>query len=211
MRILHKTTGALLLETRGAYLRDADLRGADLTGASLRGADLRGADLCAADLGGADLRGANLGGANLGRANLGGANLCGADLRDADLRGADLRGADLCGAKNVSPLIEAETLIVAQEGDICGWKKCRDGVLVKVGIRHGVRRHNATGRKCRAESVVVIEVLGASEGVSLYATETRYRAGEVVTAPNYEPDRWQECAGGIHFFITREEAEAFSY
>jgi hypothetical protein len=28
-------------------------------------------------------------------------------------------------------------------------------------------------------------------------------------ASDGNPDRWQECAGGIHFFITREEAEAY--
>src|ERR1051325_1812183 len=156
-------------------------------------------------LSGANLSGANLSRANLSRANLSRADLSGADLNWADLSGANLSGADLSGAKNISPLAFAQTLIVPPEGDICGWKKCAGGVLVKLGIPHGVPRHNATGRKCRAERAVVIEVIGAEEGVSTQDSKFVYRRGETVIAPNYNPDRWRECAGGIHFFITRSE------
>lgn len=91
---------------------------------------------------------ANLRSANLRDANFCGADLRGANLRGADLGGADLRGADLCGAKNISPLICAQTSIVAQ-GDIIGWKKLRNDVICKLSIPADALRSNATGRKCR--------------------------------------------------------------
>ncbi|MEI6358463.1 MAG: pentapeptide repeat-containing protein [Verrucomicrobiota bacterium] len=65
VKILHRFTGACLLEHVGADLSGADLRGSDLSGADLRSAGLSGADLRGSDLSGADLRGSGLSGADL--------------------------------------------------------------------------------------------------------------------------------------------------
>ena len=187
----------------GANLRGADLRGAELRRSILRGADLRGADLRGADLSGADLRGADL-----RVADLRGADLRGAYLRDADLSGANLSGAYLRGAKDIPAFANAQTVIVP-EGQIVGWKKCRDNVIVKLIIPAEARRSNATGRKCRAEYADVAEVIGAEAGISRHDGMTEYRVGQRVTCDKWCEDRWEECAGGIHFFITRDEAEAY--
>jgi Family of unknown function (DUF5758)/Pentapeptide repeats (8 copies) len=172
--------------------------GADLGGANLYGADLGGANLYGADLGGADLGGADLGGADLRRANLGGANL----------GGADLRRANLGGAKNIPTLADAQSVIVP-EGNIVGWKKCLNNVVVKLLIPQKAKRSNATGRKCRAEFVQVLRVFGATEGISQHDSKTVYRKGETVKCDNWNLDRWVECGGGIHFFLTRIEAENY--
>jgi hypothetical protein len=189
---------------RGADLYDADLHGADLYGADLRDADLHGADLRDADLRGADLRGADLYGADLRDADLHGADLRGADLRDVNLHGADLCGADLRGVIGLK-----KTYVAPEEGDIIGWKKCRNSVIVKLKIPASAERSNASGRKCRAEYVEVLEVFGASVGVSIYNCLVEYAVGKIVHCDKWEPDRWIECGGGIHFFMTREEAEAY--
>jgi hypothetical protein len=47
-------------------------------------------------------------------------------------------------------------------------------------------------------------------GRSLHNFDTVYRVGETVRPHQFDPDRWHECAGGIHFFITREEAADYS-
>ena len=171
------------------------------------GADLRGADLHGADLRGANLRGADLYGANLYRANLYGANLCDANLRGANLCRADLREADLRGAKYTTEL--DYTKIVPEVGAFIGWKKCLYDVIVKVKIPASAKRSNATGRKCRAEAVKVLEVIGADEGVSSYDRSFVYRKGETIRCHKWETDRFVECGGGIHFFITRHEAENY--
>ena len=176
-----------------ADLSEADLRRADLSGADLSVTDLREADLRGADLSGADLRGADLRGAY---------------LRDADLSGANLSGAYLRGAKDIPAFANAQTVIVP-EGQIVGWKKCRDNVIVKLIIPAEARRSNATGRKCRAEYADVAEVIGAEAGISRHDGMTEYRVGQRVTCDKWCEDRWEECAGGIHFFITRDEAEAY--
>jgi len=161
----------------------------DLISANLRGANLRGANLNDANLVGADLRGADLIGANL----------IGANLRGANLRSANLRGANLRGAKG-SLLAIAMTRILP-EGDLIGWKKCRDDVLVKLLIPAGVKRSHAFGRKCRAASVVVLELSRkAKVAVSDYDANTTYEVGKTVTPKEPFCDDWKnECASGIHF------------
>ena len=199
---------------RGADLYDANLRGANLYGANLRGANLRGADLRDANL-----RGANLYGANLYGANLYDANLRGADLYGANLRGANLYGANLRGAKDAD--YAAAQTIICPEGEIIGWKKAygrTDGkkpleVLVKLLIPSDAKRSNASGRKCRCSKAKVLEMTAFDDkpfdGIaeSTFDASFTYEVGKTVepTEPFCE-DRWNECASGIHFFITKEEA-----
>ena len=119
---------------------------------------------------------------------------------------ASLSGANLSGAQHISDLL-ASQLSILPEGTIIGWKKCAGDVIVRLLIPAESRRSNATGRKCRAESVRVTEVFGAHEGVSIYDSTFRYRKGETVTCHKWNENRWLECGGGIHFYLTRIEAE----
>ena len=132
----------------------------------------------------------------------------GADLYGADLRGAGLHGADLRGAKNIPHLAQAQTILLP-DGNLVGWKKCRDGVIVKVLIPQDAKRSNGTGRKCRADKVKVLRVFKGEVGISQHDGKTEYRKGADVQSDKWDADRWTECGGGIHFFITREEAEAY--
>jgi uncharacterized protein YjbI with pentapeptide repeats len=189
----------------GAYLRGADLRYADLRYADLSGADLSDADLRGAYLRGANLSGADLSDADLRYADLSDANLSGAYLRGANLSGADLSDANLRGAKNADYSIAMTRIL--PEGDLIGWKKCQGDVIVKLRIPADARRSHAFGRKCRAEFADVLEVIGAEVGIGLHDNETHYVAGQRVTPHAWEEDWMQECAAGIHFYITRIEAE----
>ena len=189
------------------------LRGADLSAADLRCANLRSADLSAADLSDADLSAADLRCANLRCAN----------LRDADLSDADLSDANLHGA-NLSELTVAQTSILPDEGDIIGWKKAWTDnempptpVIVKLLIPADAQRSNATGRKCRASKARVLD-LQDKQGNSLpsdttayssYDTDFTYKKGETVHVEDFDTNRWNECAPGIHFFITRIEAAEY--
>ena len=195
---------------RGADLRDADLCGADLRGSNLRCANLCDADLCDANLCGAYLRGANLYGADLCAANLRDANLRDADLRGANLYGADLRGTDLRGAN----LRDAKGCYLScpTEGSFIGWKKA-SGHIVKLRIPEDARRSSATGHKCRCDKAYVMEIQNM-DGTK--ATEDTVRAdhdknfvytvGATVEVPDFDDNRWSECAPGIHFFIDRRAA-----
>jgi hypothetical protein len=143
------------------------------------------------------------------RADLRSADLRDADLQGADLWGANLRDADLQGAKNISEFICA-TASILPEGDIIGWKKCKNDVIIKLLIPKKAKRSNATGRKCRAEYVKILEVIGADVGIGSYDDgKTIYEVGKTVKADSWDEERWVECSHGIHFFITRYEAEQY--
>ena len=172
-------------------------------------ADLRGANLCDADLCGADLRGADLCGADLR-----GANLC-----DADLRGANLCDADLRGAKNIDSITWSiytafYPLQCPEKGAYIAYKKAH-GLIVELEIPADAMRSSATSRKCRASKARVVSITdvdGNPSGdsvVSNYDSNFVYRVGETVEVPNFDTNRWNECAPGIHHFITRAEAAQY--
>ncbi len=158
-----------------------------------------------------------LAGADLRMADLRKACLRQADLREADLRGALLIGADLTGA-DVTGVIWDETtrgIEAAAEGELIGWGK-KLGHLVKMRIEADTPRSRATGNKHRAARVTVLEIddgeLMEFEHTPRYAStipSTRYAVGAVTEADSWDDNRWNECSHGIHFFLTREEAEAY--
>ena len=222
-------------DLRSADLRSADLRSANLRDADLRSADLRNADLCDANLRNADLCGANLSDADLRSANLRDADLRSADLSDADLRGADLRNADLRGANlsdadlRSADLSDADLrganlrdanlrdakgcyLSCPTEGSFIGWKKA-SGHIVKLRIPEDARRSSATGHKCRCDKAYVMEIQNM-DGTKATEDTVRpdhdknfvYTVGATVEVPDFDDNRWSECAPGIHFFIDRRAA-----
>ena len=136
----------------------------------------------------AHLQYADLQGADLRSANLRSAHLQGANLRNADLQGADLQTFQIC----------------PEEGDFVAWKKLRDDVVCKLLIPSDAKRTSSLiGRKCRAEFVEVLE----GEGVDRRTGLLKYSPDEIVRPDSYDDDVRLECTHGIHFFITRAEAE----
>ncbi len=162
----------------------ANLRGAVLRGAVLHDADLRGAVLRDADLRGANLRGAN--------------------LHDADLRDANLHGAVLPNYQ-----------IIPEEGAFVGWKKVAGNVILKLKILPDAKRTSSlVGRKCRASKVLVLDafrITGAKlkekKFVSGWNPDFTYEIGKTAEVFDFNRDIRIECASGIHFFVTRKEAE----
>ena len=215
-----------------AYLRRANLRDANLRGANLHNADLSGADLYDADLRGTVLRDADLRSAYLFNANLRGAYLLNADLRGTDLRGATLHNADLRGAKlHNANLLNADLrdadlrdtknvpyipMVCPEEGSFIGWKKAegnKNNVIVKLRISSDAKRSSATTRKCRCSKAEVIAIynLDGTEAEettchSAYDNSFIYEVGKTVEVTDFNEDRWNECAKGIHFFVSRQEA-----
>ena len=102
-----------------------------------------------------------------------------------------------------------------EEGEFIGFKKAR-GYIVKLKITEDAKRCSATGRKCRCSKAVVLSITnkdgsdsGFTEVKSSYDSNFVYRVGETVEVKDFCEDRWKECSAGIHFFITRKEAEDY--
>jgi hypothetical protein len=198
---------------QGANLQGADLQGADLQGAYLRGADLQGAYLQGANLQGADLQGADLQGAYLRGADLQGADLQGANLQGADLQGADLQGANLQDADLNFYSVEFQRTRILPDGDIIGYKKAYnktfdEDIIVTLLIPKEAKRSHAFGRKCRAEYAKVIALTGNyKKAYTNYSDIFVYELDKKVRPDSFDEDWQNECSNGIHFFITKAEAE----
>ena len=176
---------------------------ADLSGANLNDVNLRGVNLSDVNLRGADLRYANLCGANLRCADLSNVNLMCADLRYANLCGANLYGANL--------LVVDGNLIEFRKGkilteNIIGYKKCKNGVTVTLEIPRGAIVFSVNGNKCRTNKAKVIDIEGADRAYSTYKYMSYY-VGDEITIYNFNCEYNVECAEGIHFYMSREEAE----
>ena len=189
----------------------ADLHNADLHGANLYGANLYGADLCSANMMGANLRSADLYGADLCSANMIDADLCsanmmGADLHstnmiDADMRGTNLHDVDMGSADKLRKGIKLSEPII-------GWKKCKNNVLVKLEIPRGAIVFSINNSKCRTDKAKVLEIIGGDRAYSKHKFFSYY-VGDVIEVFDFNCEYNVECAEGIHFFKTREEAENY--
>lgn len=161
---------------------------------------------------------ANLSDANLSDANLRGANLSRANLSRATLGDANLSDANLSGANNIEDALSLFYPIACpSEGAFVGWKKAwamgrNEHCIVKLRILDDARRSSASGRKCRCDKAEVLEIQSiggdklSNDAESDKDPDFIYSVGEIVSADNFCENRWEECAAGIHFYITREEA-----
>ena len=130
---------------------------------------------------------------------------------------ANLSRADLSGAKNFwIPMACPDT------GSFIGWKKAflldafgdfSDYAIVKLRICEDAKRSSSTGRKCRCDKAEVLEIQ-ALYGSNLYDCQAvsgrdrnfHYIPGTIVSVPDFDGNRWEECSTGIHFFVNRQEA-----
>ena len=223
------------VDLKHAYLAGADLRWTNFTGADLSGADFTGADLSGASLYGADLKGAIFKGASLRYASLRKADLTRASLDGANLNSADLLGACLSGASLIKANLweaclaraDLQGVVVSidtigyfswppQEGSYIAYKKCF-GCIAKGVVPETAKRSSATTNKCRAsewETLGFYNLDGTpcanrTQATSLRSHKFFYIIGEKSFPHYWEENRWEECAGGIHHFLSFEEAAVY--
>lgn len=97
-----------------------------------------------------------------------------------------------------------------------GYKKVvayqsRRFAILKLRIDPGQIVICPNGDKCRTPRVFVLDVIGEyNENVfrSLYSSSFKYKIGEYVHSDDFDMSM-EECKSGIHFFKTKEEAEAY--
>jgi len=98
-----------------------------------------------------------------------------------------------------------------ESGQYTAWKKA-GGLIIELEIPADAQRSSATSRKCRASKARVISITN-TDGVSAgnhvcsdYDPNFVYTVGETMEVSNFDTNRWNERAPGIHHYITRQEA-----
>lgn len=113
-----------------------------------------------------------------------------------------------------NPLGDTVPMACPREGKFIGWKKCRNGNIVKLLIPEDAKRSSAFRKKCRCDKAVVLGIWD-HEGKEIEQAESYcdpsfvYNKGETVNVPDFDTNRFAECAPGIHFFMERKDAENY--
>lgn len=193
-----------------------DLSGVDFRGSYLKKANFSGCNLSRANFDGVDLIEANLRGANLSKASLDKTDFMGADLTNADLSGTDLSTANLRFTTQSSTTMPAKPVILPNKGEsVIGYKKLSAGAIIKVEVPADAERLSThKSKKCRASALLTLEVIKeprSGELMSGFVTykHSRYAAGEITLPDGFNSDDTEQCAPGLHFFLTLQEAEDF--
>ena len=99
------------------------------------------------------------------------------------------------------------------------WKRCAEGRLVELHVPADAKRSAGLSNKCRASKVVTVSIASKLANKCKNARSLRdtggqdcaYRVGYETVAHNFDPNPWKVCAGGIHFFMTAQEAIDYAW
>lgn len=223
-QILEERILAEELDLHEICLEDMDLSGWDLHNINFNKSDFRNVKFDHANMsyikaknsffGGSSFRGTKLHGAVLWTADFRGCNLSGADLTAADLHCAALEGANLDDLKT-----DDETkyfrLYCPKSGAFIAWKVCFNRRIVQLLVPADAARVSGTRNEVRCDKAKVLSIRSVDykesyEEARSYVDENFvYRKGEMVYAGNFNPNRFIDSGGGIHVWMTREEAIAY--
>ena len=195
-------------------LSDMDFSHSNFINANLSNVNFYSSQLVNVLLDDCNLQNANLKNANLERASLRRVNLTYADIRGAKLYAAVLENAIL---DNIIFDDKTENFRIhcPEKGAFIAYKKGLNNLIVKLLIPSDAKRVSSTMNCCRCDKAKVLEIKNFEgtkffdEAWSTVAEGFCYKLGEWVYAENFNEDRWYDSTGGIHFWMTEEEAKAY--
>ncbi len=141
------------------------------------------------------------------------------DMRECNIEGANLFGAVLEYA-NLEGIISNEDtqwfrLHCPEEGAFLAYKKCVNDRMVQLLVPADAKRTSATLPPCRCSKAKVLTIKSFDyeqnfdEAWSLVDENFVYRKGQWVEVKNFNENRWEDSTTGIHFWMTRAEAQAY--
>ena len=88
--------------------------------------------------------------------------------------------------------------------------------IIKLSIPEDAKRSSAYGNKCRCDKAKVLDIrtFGGQKvksAISQYNPDFIYEIDKEVSVPDFDENRWHECAPGIHFFMSEKEALVYWY
>lgn len=203
----------------------------DFSGGDYRNIDFSWSDFVGCKFDGADFSYSSFEGAYLPETSCVGANFSHANLEGVNMRFCDMTGMNICGAflklgvfedTIMKDIISDEAtqyyrMCCPEKGPFLGYKNCFNDRLVTLLIPEDARRTSTTYIFCRTEKAKVLKItdfdenIEYDEAVSFVDENFVYRKGEMVHAVNFNPDRWRDSTGGIHFFMDKEVAKKYMH
>ena len=181
----------------GAKLCDGNFKSAELCYCDLSFVDIDYAHFEHADLTDADMRWTK---------NSYWASFKGANMRNTNIEGSPIDDEAVEGAVNLFV-----PMVCPEEGSFIAWKKCGDGKIAKIKITENALRTGGNRDDCRASEVLVIDIFdgdnSCEEAVCIDDENKIYHKGELVKDEKEFDASLLHDGKGIHFFITRAEAE----
>ena len=200
-------------------LENFNLSDMDFSHSNFIGVNLSNVNFCSSQLVNVLLDDCNLQNANLKNANLERASLRRANLTKVDISGARLYAAVLENAILDDIIFDDNTknfrIHCPEKGAFIAYKKGLNNLIVKLLIPSDAKRVSSTMNCCRCDKAKVLEIKNFEgtkffdEAWSTVAEGFCYKLGEWVYAENFNEDRWYDSTGGIHFWMTEEEAKAY--
>lgn len=145
--------------------------------------------------------------------DLSGLDLSGLDFFNCDLSYSNLKGTRLSYANLYNAKLDEKEKIrkgIILKESMIGYKKCRFGIIVKLVIPKGAIVFSINNFKCRTNRAKVIEISnGENIAYSNYNHSFTYKLRKEIEIEDFDLAYNVECASGIHFFKTREEAENY--
>src|SRR5690606_510353 len=93
------------------------------------------------------------------------------------------------------------------------YKKCKNDVIVELELQIGSIVFSINNKKCRTQKAKVIAIDGKkTKGLkveSKWDSSFVYEVGKMIEVEDFNLMYNVECSTGIHFFWTKEEAEAY--
>jgi len=113
-----------------------------------------------------------------------------------------------------NPLWQKVHMACPEAGSFTTWKRCRNGMMVKLLVPGNARRSSVFNEKCQCDRALVLQIFGENDAPAKTAASMRdpgfvYHVGETVSVSDFDTERFNECAPGIHFFIDRKSAEEY--
>ena len=200
-------------------LENFNLSDMDFSHSNFINVNLSNVNFCSSQLVNVLLDDCNLQSANLKNANLERASLRRVNLTYADIRGAKLYAAVLENAILDNIIFDDKTenfrIHCPEQGAFVAYKKALDNLIIKLLIPSDAKRVSSTMNCCRCDKAKVLEIKNFEgskffdEAWSTVAENFCYKLGEWVYAENFNEDRWYDSTGGIHFWMTEDEAKAY--
>ena len=213
-RLVFKECEIFDMDLTGMDLSNADFELSSFENSVLNGANFENSSVENALFDGCPLRGANFKNAVMVTASF---RYC--DMRECNIEDANLYGAVLEYA-NLEGIISNEgtqwfRLHCPETGAVLGYKKCINDRMVQLLIPADAKRTSATLPSCRCSKAKVLTIKSFDykenfeEAWSLVDENFIYKKGEWVEVKDFNEDRWMDSTTGIHFWMTRKEAQDY--